>query len=212
MPDTEPPLHPDLADLAPLLGEWSGQGSGSYPTIAPFDYAEAIVFGHTGKAFLTYVQRTRALDDGRALHGEAGFLRPAGHGRVELVVAQPTGVVEVDEGVVEVDEGRADGADGEEGQADGGEGQADGGEGRADGGEGRVEVDEGEAGRPSGGLSLVLRSRTVGTTTSAKEVTAVERTLTLDGGVLRTTLAMAAVGHPLTHHLASQLHRAAGIG
>lgn len=189
MPDTEPPLHPDLADLAPLLGEWSGQGSGSYPTIAPFDYAEAIVFGHTGKAFLTYVQRTRALDDGRALHGEAGFLRPAGRGRVELVVAQPTGVVEVDEGVVAVGEGRAE-----------------------SGVEAGVEADEGEPGRPSGGLSLVLRSRTVGTTTSAKEVTAVERTLALEGDVLRTTLAMAAVGHPLTHHLASQLHRSAGIG
>ena len=54
-------------------------------------------------------------------------------------------------------------------------------------------------------MEMVLSSRLVGLSSSAKTVTVVQRTLRLDGGVLRSTLAMAAVGEPLTHHLASEL-------
>ncbi len=155
----ESALHPDLEPIAFLLGSWSGEGDGEYPTVEPFRYGEEVEFGHTGKPFLSYRQRTWALDDGRPLHAEVGYLRSSGNGRLELVLAHPTGVVELAVGSVT---------------------------------DRRIEL-----------ASAFVRSAP-----SAKEVTAIERSMRLDDdGVLRYELRMAAVGVDLAVHLRGELQR-----
>ena len=100
MTDTSgPAVHNEIAHLAFLLGTWRGKGAGHYPTIESFEYLEETVFGHVGKPFLTFVQRTKHLD-GSPLHTESGYLRPAGENGVEFVLSIPSGIMESLEGTV----------------------------------------------------------------------------------------------------------------
>jgi len=90
-----PELHDDVASLAFLLGTWSGEGTGSYPTIEPFTYRETLRFDHVGEPYLLYVQESWS-PEGEPVHFERGFLRPgAGPEDVELVLAHPIGVTEI---------------------------------------------------------------------------------------------------------------------
>ncbi len=153
-----PPLAPEVAHLSFLLGTWRGKGSGTYPTIENFDYTEETVFGHVGKPFITFVQKTKHLD-GAPLHTESGYIRPVGTDRVEFVLSIPSGILESLEGTVS-------------------------------------------------GTALDLASIHVLGSSTAKSVTATTRAYIVDGDTLSYDVSMAAVDHPLTHHLHAELHRA----
>jgi hypothetical protein len=94
-----PALHPDLEPIAFLVGTWAGEGEGDWPSSGPFRYGEEMSFEQVGEPFLLYAQRSWTAG-GEPLHFEQGFVRPAGVGRVELVLAHPLGIVEVAEGSV----------------------------------------------------------------------------------------------------------------
>ena len=99
-PSSSPPPDPDIAHLVALLGTWRGRGRGDYPTIDDFEYLEEVTIGHVGKPFLSYAQKTRDAHTDLPLHAESGYFRPVGVGEVELVVAQPSGIVELHTGAV----------------------------------------------------------------------------------------------------------------
>ena len=96
-PDLEP--HPDLEALSFLLGRWEGAGIGGYPTIESFRFGQEISFSHNGKPFLIYTSRTWRLDEegriGPPLGTESGYWRPRPDHQVEVMLAHPTGIVEI---------------------------------------------------------------------------------------------------------------------
>jgi hypothetical protein len=72
--------HPDLGALTFLLGRWEGAGIGGYPTIESFRFGQEISFSHNGKPFLIYT---------------SGYWRPRPDNQVEVMLAHPTGIVEI---------------------------------------------------------------------------------------------------------------------
>src|SRR5690348_10105828 len=96
---SDPELHPDLKSLSFLLGRWEGAGIGGYPTIESFRFGQEISFSHNGKPFLIYTSRTWRLDEegqiGPPLGTESGYWRPRPDSQVEVMLAHPTGIVEI---------------------------------------------------------------------------------------------------------------------
>ena len=95
-----PALHERLEPLSFLVGTWRGLGVVGYPTIEERRYEQEVTFAHDGRPFLEYASRTWILDeDGSRLRPaarEAGWWRPGTQPRdVELLLAHPTGIVEV---------------------------------------------------------------------------------------------------------------------
>ena len=95
-----PDLHPALLPLLPLVGVWRGSGRGGYPTIEDFDYGQQVVFAHDGRPVLRYESRSWILSpEGEVVRPaarEVGWWRPgAGDGDLEVLLAHPTGIVEV---------------------------------------------------------------------------------------------------------------------
>lgn len=155
---SEPALHEQAARISFLLGTWQGTGKGEYPTIDPFAFEEEIRFSHIGKPFLAYTQRTRHPERKHPMHSEMGYFRPLDNGGIEIVIAQPTGIIEIQEGRIV-------------------------------------------------GQTITTTPKLVAKTTTAKEVTQIERAIVVDGDVLRYEVRMAAVGQPLQHHLSAELRR-----
>jgi hypothetical protein len=95
-----PDLHPALRSLLPLVGTWRGTGKGGYPTIDDFDYGQQVRFAHDGRPFLAYESRTWLLDGSGAVirpaAREVGWWRAGSEpDRFEVLLAHPTGIVEV---------------------------------------------------------------------------------------------------------------------
>ncbi|CAL0335125.1 unnamed protein product [Lupinus luteus] len=100
-----PLLHPALASLSFLLGTWRGQGEGGYPTINSFSYGEELHFSHLpNKPVIRYTQKTWKLSSGEPMHAESGYWRPKPDSTIEVVIAQSTGLVEVQKGTYSTSE------------------------------------------------------------------------------------------------------------
>jgi hypothetical protein len=100
--DLPPDLPAELEPLAFLIGTWRGQGLGGYPTLEKdFEFGQEITFEFYGKPLLAYTSRTWSLDgEERPMGREVGFWRPQPEHQVEVVLAHPTGFVEVYLGTV----------------------------------------------------------------------------------------------------------------
>jgi hypothetical protein len=92
-------LHDALAGLDWLVGTWRGLGVVGYPTIEESRFEQEITFSHDGRPFLAYESRAWLIDDDaqrvKPSGRESGFWRATGDRSLEVVLAHPTGIVEV---------------------------------------------------------------------------------------------------------------------
>lgn len=112
-------LHPSLVPLAWLVGRWEGVGVLGYPGLDEARFGQEVHFRHDGRDFLHYSSQMHLLDDAgevtAPIDSETGYWRVAVAADPEAAAARAPGVdVEVllahPTGVVEVYVGRATGA------------------------------------------------------------------------------------------------------
>jgi hypothetical protein len=103
--ELRPDLPTALVPIAWLLGSWAGVGVGGYPTIGDFRFGQEVTFSENGKPFLHYISHSWLLDDEgtkvRPLAQETGYWRPQPDGKLEVLLAHPTGFVEIWLGAVD---------------------------------------------------------------------------------------------------------------
>ncbi|MGH7610016.1 MAG: heme-binding beta-barrel domain-containing protein [Candidatus Dormibacteria bacterium] len=87
------------AGIAPLLGEWQGEGQGQWVRATPFCYRETLSLRPVpGRALVRWSQATVDAETGELSHSEEGYLRLLPEARLELVLAIPAGYVEIHTG------------------------------------------------------------------------------------------------------------------
>jgi len=173
-------INPSIEPLGFLLGRWRGRGRGTYPTIDSFEYEEDVEFWHIGKPFLGYQQRTTIAGTGLASHSESGFFR--------LPPFEVPATAAVDDG------------DGSAGAP-------------------ASRVVEATITQPTGVCEVLvgtlidqridLAALHVSLTPTAKQITAVERSIEVDDNELNYQVRMAAVGQQLQVHLEGEMRRIA---
>jgi THAP4-like, heme-binding beta-barrel domain len=98
-------LPAELVPLAWTIGTWEGAGVVGYPSMQEANFGQEIRFSHNGKPFLAYESRTWLLDDEgtpvRPLASETGYWRPRPDLAVEVVLAHPSGFVEIYLGTID---------------------------------------------------------------------------------------------------------------
>jgi nitrobindin-like protein len=165
-----PDLHPYLLGLLPFIGVWRGRGSGEYPTIEPFEFAQELRISHDGRPVLAYESRAWLVTpEGEPIRPggrEVGWWRPVvvdgrATDEVEALFCTPTGIMELHVGQIT-------------------------------------------------GVRIEFSTDAVMRTATAKEVNAGHRLYGIVDRDLLYAQDMAAVGQPLTSHLAAKLTRVGG--
>ncbi len=104
-----PDLHWSLLGLLPFIGVWRGRGTGDYPTIEPFEFAQEVRISHDGRPFLFYESRSWLITpEGQPIKPssrEVGWWRPVivddkANDEVEALFTTPSGIMELHLGTV----------------------------------------------------------------------------------------------------------------
>ncbi|WP_040159432.1 FABP family protein [Mobilicoccus massiliensis] len=97
--ELDPTINPVVAPLAWMVGRWEGVGVVGYPDMESRNFGQELDITHDGRPFLAYESRSYLLnEDGskdRESGRETGYLRVLNSGEIELLLAHPTGIVEL---------------------------------------------------------------------------------------------------------------------